>query len=62
MVEFSQHNHTTSPAEIEALKVRLTIRKRAIESRDVPALIIAYIYSYIQLKVVFIVRKCVWVE
>ena len=33
--------HTTSPAEIEALKVRSTICKPAIESRDAPALIIA---------------------
>ena len=41
IAEFSQHNHTTSPAEIEALKARSTIRKRAIESRDAPALIIA---------------------
>ena len=41
IAEFSHHNHTTSPAEIEALKVRSTIRRSAIESRDAPALIIA---------------------
>ena len=41
IAEFSYHNHTTSPAEIEALKVRSTIRKRTIESRDALALIIA---------------------
>ena len=37
----SNHNNNTSSAEIEALEVRSTIRKRAIESRDAPALIIA---------------------
>ena len=37
----SHHNYTTSPAKIIALKVRSTIRKRAIESRNAPALIIA---------------------
>ena len=41
IAEFSHHNHTTSPAEIEAFKVRSTIHKRSIESRDAPALIIA---------------------
>lgn len=39
--EFSEHNHPPSAAELELLKTRSTIRKRAAASRDPPSLMIA---------------------
>ena len=36
--KFSVHNHALSAAEIEVLRARSSIRKRAIDSRDPPIL------------------------